>query len=262
MSELQKRIITALLLLPLAVGWLFFAPSPIFDWILALVALLAVMELVQLMKLEGRWLYLLTTALALAGIVQGYPLLALLFALSFIWFLLFAWKATGGACTEQLPKLAAAQWMAMWLLLFVAVVMQIHAHTDGVMFIAGSLLGVWAADIAAYFVGKKFGKHKLCPAVSPGKSVEGFFGGLVFGVAIAGGFWIRFVGMPLWHALLLAIVLVIAGVLGDLFESAIKRLVGAKDSGRTLPGHGGLLDRIDALIPSLVVCGLLWLEVL
>ena len=152
--------------------------------------------------------------------------------------------------------------MAIWLVLFVDVVMRVHAHANGTMFIVGALLGIWASDIAAYFVGKKFGKHKLCPAVSPGKSIEGLMGGLLFGVGLAACCWVWLVKISIEHALLLALVLVVAGVLGDLFESAIKRMVGAKDSGRMLPGHGGLLDRIDALIPSLVAVGLLWLEIL
>ncbi|MDX2164574.1 MAG: phosphatidate cytidylyltransferase [Gammaproteobacteria bacterium] len=104
------------------------------------------------------------------------------------------------------------------------------------------LLIVWLADIAAYFIGCGFGKHKLAPSISPNKSVEGAVGaflvvGLVVGLTLHSAWWI-----------LLAMITVGAAIIGDLFESAMKRFAGVKDSGNLLPGHGGLLDRIDSLI--------------
>jgi len=101
---------------------------------------------------------------------------------------------------------------------------------------------VWLADIAAYFVGNWFGKHKLAPSISPKKTIEGAVGSLVVvGIVIA----------LIFHSVLwvvLALITVIAAIIGDLFESFMKRSAGVKDSGRFLPGHGGLLDRIDSLI--------------
>jgi phosphatidate cytidylyltransferase len=119
----------------------------------------------------------------------------------------------------------------------------------GVMFV------VWLADTAAYFSGRTFGKHKLAPSISPGKTWEGVFGALVF-VTI----YVSAIG---WGTGLIKTIVAFAGVLiiswfwvalsviGDLFESAIKRQAGVKDSGTLLPGHGGLLDRIDALTSTL-----------
>ncbi len=105
---------------------------------------------------------------------------------------------------------------------------------------------VWAGDIAAYFVGLAFGRHKLAPKVSPGKSWEGTVAGLVAG-AIAGMLAAAVFGLPEVGGLLLGAGISLAALIGDLFESAIKRRAGVKDSGGLLPGHGGVLDRFDAV---------------
>lgn len=110
-------------------------------------------------------------------------------------------------------------------------------------------LVIFASDIGAYFAGRALGKHKLAPAISPGKTVEGLVGGIV---AAAGGaalatFWF-FPELPYQFSIPLAIVLAVVGVLGDLAESAIKRGAGAKDAASILPGHGGFLDRLDSLL--------------
>ena len=113
-------------------------------------------------------------------------------------------------------------------------------------------------DSAAYFAGKAIGKNKLCPAISPGKSVQGALGGLLFGVPVAVAIWLYWDVMTVFAGIMLAILTVVAGMLGDLSESAVKRMVGAKDSGRILPGHGGILDRIDAIIMAVPLAWLVW----
>lgn len=106
---------------------------------------------------------------------------------------------------------------------------------------------VWVNDIFAYLVGCSIGKHKMCPSISPKKSWEGLFGGLLFSVAFAMAVGYMMEGnVYLWGGLGLAVAL--AGVVGDLFESKIKRECGVKDSGNLIPGHGGMLDRFDALL--------------
>lgn len=128
---------------------------------------------------------------------------------------------------------------------------------------------VWLADIGAYFSGKAFGKRKLAPSISPGKSWEGVIGGWLAVVLVAGGstfvplladtFAPRLLAIWGWGGLLAVLSLIVAAsVVGDLFESQLKRRIGMKDSSNLLPGHGGVLDRIDALIPVLplaVLCG-------
>ena len=128
---------------------------------------------------------------------------------------------------------------------------------------------VWIADIAAYFVGRRFGKNKLAPAISPGKTIEGALGGIV-GVALYFFAWQfllanSYLGLHAWAQNLRAdevvlfgffVLLAVASIMGDLFESWMKRGAGMKDSSNLLPGHGGILDRIDALTSTLPIAGL------
>jgi len=109
----------------------------------------------------------------------------------------------------------------------------------------------WATDIGAYFAGRRFGKRKLAPSISPGKTVEGLWGGMV-AAALFGAAWVFAAGLgkPL---VLLAPLFAFAAQMGDLFESRMKRVAGVKDSGNLLPGHGGVLDRLDGLVPVAVL---------
>ena len=150
----------------------------------------------------------------------------------------------------------------------------VHARAIGVNFLLSTLAIIWASDIAAYFGGKAwggrvFGPRKLAPSISPGKTWEGAVSGLVGAVAVS-LLWVAVIdrrswvdGPSLqgllverhgWALMLVAVVVVtVAGILGDLFESLVKRAAGAKDSSRLLPGHGGVLDRVDALLPVLPI---------
>jgi len=138
------------------------------------------------------------------------------------------------------------------------------AKTIGINFILSVFCLVWAADIAAYFGGRKFGNRKLAPAISPGKSWAGVYSGM-FGALVLAAFWLwldtafKMDSMSLYTRLygrfgvaglvLVVVFLAAMSVVGDLFESLVKRAAGAKDSSNLLPGHGGVLDRVDALLP-------------
>ncbi|QDR80529.1 Cytidylyltransferase family protein [Sporomusa termitida] len=110
-----------------------------------------------------------------------------------------------------------------------------------------AFVGTWASDTLAYFVGSTLGRHKLCPAISPGKTYEGAAGGLVGSIMGITAMGMLF-GLPAIHTFVLGLLVGIAAPLGDLTESALKRFAGVKDSGRLLPGHGGVLDRFDAIM--------------
>ena len=123
---------------------------------------------------------------------------------------------------------------------------------------------VWMADVAAYFSGKAFGRHKLAPSISPGKTWEGAIGAGVgvalYGLAVRAGVAYEPVAVHFWILGLLTVTAI--SIVGDLFESMLKRQAGIKDSSNVLPGHGGVLDRIDSLTSTLPVVTLLWLLLL
>ncbi|MBA3477908.1 MAG: phosphatidate cytidylyltransferase, partial [Lautropia sp.] len=161
---------------------------------------------------------------------------------------------------------AAAFGIVALLCLWIAIYELRLAH-PGLVFSAMSI--VWCADIGAYFFGRKFGRRKLAVLVSPGKSWEGAIGGLLTVLLVAALAWWLLPQAPVLSSVLavkagllvaaVGLTLIVAlSVLGDLFESLLKRNKGVKDSGSLLPGHGGVLDRIDALIPTMPACLLLW----
>jgi phosphatidate cytidylyltransferase len=148
-------------------------------------------------------------------------------------------------------------WGATWYIagLFYALIPAIALlwirERAGIDLLLWAFIVTWSTDIGAYFVGRRLGRRKLAPAISPGKTVEGLYGGIA-AATLLGGAWA--LATKLGIALLaLAPALAIAGQAGDLFESSMKRRAGVKDSGAWLPGHGGVLDRLDGLVPVAVL---------
>lgn len=190
---------------------------------------------------------LVLIALALLACVQGGMIFALFIAalatvLYFEWSRLvkgwgFAWNAAG-FIYALLPALAL-----LWI--------RERDVDHGLALVVWAFIVTWATDIGGYFAGKKFGRRKLAPAISPNKTFEGLYGGVV-GAALFGGLWAWATGLGLIFYLL-APLFAVAAQGGDLFESWIKRRAGVKDSGNWLPGHGGLLDRLDGLIPVAIL---------
>jgi len=131
-------------------------------------------------------------------------------------------------------------------------------HTAGPLWLLTALGITWGADSGAYFVGRAWGKRKLAPYISPNKTIEGVYGGLIAGmvVGLGFGFWAGTATGDLGWLALVAFVTVLASVVGDLFESLLKRHAGVKDSSQLIPGHGGLLDRLDAIFAALPVFAL------
>lgn len=187
------------------------------------------------------------------------------------WVACAGWVVGGGmalrAGPPAWPKLPQAVRLALgWLVLSVAWLALTAAKQRGLGFILSAMCIVWAADVFAYFGGKSFGRRKLAPSISPGKSWEGVWSGMVGALVLAWA-WMAveqgwtvagpsvFSTLRAQHGTALLVVSLLAlcalSVMGDLIESMAKRAVGAKDSSRLLPGHGGVLDRIDALLPVL-----------
>lgn len=213
----------------------------------------------------------LYAAQAFGSGLPGGALLALLALASALWMLIAALVLHGAHRGARLPQ--AASTVLALLLLAAAWFALMRLMDVGFAQLLSVLVIVWLADIAAYFAGRRWGKRKLAPAISPGKTWAGV-GGAVAAVLVAAFLLARLApNVPAFSTLLqqrlaaaaaLAVLaaLVALSIVGDLFESLLKRQVGAKDSGRLLPGHGGVLDRIDALIAVLPAAALLdlWLH--
>lgn len=260
MSELLKRILTASILAPLVIWWLLWSASPVFETLLGLLSVAVMFEMVLMLGLPLRWLFLLSGSAATAWTVEGGNVAVILTMLSIVWMAIMVFAARG-ADGEQVRvwtrNLSYGLWLMLWIMMFVAVLANLHPQSHGPIFLLAAFVGVWSADIGAYFAGRAFGRHKLCPAISPGKTIEGAVAGILLGTIAAAAIWVRWSGLELLPAILIALALGITSVIGDLAESAIKRSVGVKDSGRMLPGHGGLLDRVDALLPAVTLAGVL-----
>jgi phosphatidate cytidylyltransferase len=160
--------------------------------------------------------------------------------------LVFSFVIKGGVSTVSVSvTVLGVAWIGLGLA-HALLLRDIDEH--GVLAVFTVLLAVWAGDAGAYFIGLLFGRHKLAPTVSPGKTWEGLIAGIVatIGVTFLALYEANFLSIP--ESLVLGAVIAIAAPLGDLFESALKRDAEVKDSGRLLAGHGGVLDRIDALL--------------
>jgi phosphatidate cytidylyltransferase len=166
------------------------------------------------------------------------------------------WRLVGQGLREQpvnyLRDISATVLLATWVPLFASFSALLIFQEDGGVRTFIVIVTVVFADIGGYAAGVLFGKHLMVPAISPKKSWEGLGGSLVFGVAAAVLSVTFLLGKPAWVGVPLGLMLVITGVLGDLVESQVKRDLGIKDMGTLLPGHGGVMDRIDAMLPSAV----------
>ncbi|HAT39353.1 phosphatidate cytidylyltransferase [Polynucleobacter necessarius] len=270
---LKTRVITALILLAVLLPILCLLP-PIYIGGFFLIALLAAAwEWGRLLTPEApraAWIYALFCLVVISfllGMQNPAWQFALLLIAVLFWFFMVPFLLVRGM-NLSLQKLRPFYVVLGLILLPATWFSLVFLRELGLIFLLTTISLVWVADIGAYFVGKAFGKHKLAVQISPGKSVEGAIGGLLFCYVYAflciyylsfestlfGAWTIRFGWIP---TLLMVTVLAAFSIFGDLFESQLKRLAGVKDSSHLLPGHGGVLDRVDALIPTMPIAALL-----
>lgn len=249
---LKQRVITAVLLLPLVLAAILLAPLVVFDAVVVVVLALMALEYGVLCTLS-RWqrvaFVILIAGLYAAAVIpwqfSSELNIAALLAATFLWLLAPLWLATRTALPAVLKVL-------LGVVVLVGAGAALHGlkqiDLDG-RWVLMVFVIVWAADIGGYAIGRLLGRHKLAPAISPGKTWEGFGGGLLFVllVGFVASFWLIERENRLWWMLLLSLTAVIS-VVGDLIESLMKRQAGVKDSGSLLPGHGGVLDRLDSLL--------------
>jgi len=283
--QLLKRILTAVLLIPIVLALVLRAPVPVLALVAALVALLAVRELLKLAEAYGirpfHWptyifvgsffLFLATnpgkdTPLLSTAIFAGS--LGFLAALAPFIFLVIGMRRV--ELSTALPAAMTSVFAFVYVALPLGFLVQIREQVTGAFLLLYLLLLVWAGDILAYVVGRSLGRHLMSPRISPRKTWEGALASLIASLAV--GTLLYQYALPIssmllnahliekkdglfalektavWPTLLLSAVINVAAQLGDLVESLIKRGAGIKDSGTILPGHGGMLDRIDALL--------------
>lgn len=258
---LIHRILTAIVLATLLVGFVLFLDFELVKLLFTVVLFLTAFELLRLVGIKHMamldalamvfsFVFYLTYSLFTTSVIEQSVLIATIF-----WFLIIVMLFLYQPDIKWTKVHKIFHGILGLSLLFVCFHSLLFLHQnfqDGGWFLLYVTSIVWVADIGAYFSGKRFGKNKLAPSISPGKSIEGVVGGLVLNI-----FWSWFVfsyffqwEMTLEQFMLISVVTSIISVAGDLYESILKRQAGMKDSGKILPGHGGLLDRLDSVIAA------------
>lgn len=261
---LLQRILTAVPLALIFIWLILFQPTAVLFYVLLLVAFVSGYEWARLGGLQSIFWQLIFAALVSVfswfciEYLSQYLYVMLLLA-SVWWFIIpFFLKSAQPQLKES--AVSPKKLLVCFLLVpsaFVAMYV-VHGMDRGAEWLLYSMMLVWVADTGAYFSGKKFGKTKLAPNVSPGKTLEGLWGALfATGIyAVAAGYYFELTGNQWLMLIAMSLMLTILSVAGDLYESFLKREAGIKDSGNILPGHGGILDRVDgvlAVMPVFVV---------
>lgn len=269
---MKQRIITALILAPLVILGVFFLPLQVFAVAIALITGLGFWEWTQFVQIEKRIqslvipLIVLIASFALIpfdtqSLTQILPVHAAIAVIGLIWWCFASGLALTFPKSQKLWANNAGIRQLFGILALIpfvwsVVLLRADGYQDdvyhGAKLVLFVCLLVWAADTGAYFVGKSIGKHKMSPHVSPNKTIEGLLGGIALSV-IVGYFTAKGLSIHFESTLsmfFIIMVTVVISVLGDLVESMFKRVSGIKDSSQMIPGHGGILDRIDSLMAA------------
>ncbi len=246
----MKRVLTAAVALPLVVGLLFWAPARSVRLAFAFAALLCLSEFLKIAAAYGAEPMRLAAYLAGAWIVAAESGVGLPLLLGVTMLLLTLAMRGDRDLKASMPSVAYTLLGVVYTAIPFRLAADLHAHPGGPHWLVFVLLAAWLGDSAAYYVGRSLGRHALAPTISPKKTWEGAAAS-VAAAAVAGPLYLRhfLAAPPAWAvAIGLAIVVNMAAQVGDLAESALKRGVGMKDSGAILPGHGGMLDRLDGVL--------------
>jgi phosphatidate cytidylyltransferase len=267
---LIQRVVTALVLLPALLALVWFAPTAAVYVVFTLAAALIAWEWAGLMHLQTLQRQAFAAlAVGLLAIAWFTPLrdaaLAVLLVPAVLWWLLAPLLFRGFPGNLQRRPLPPALMAILGLLLIVSTILALawlHALPGGPQKLLYLLFLVFAADTGAFLAGRNFGRHKLAATISPAKTIEGAVGGLLLCAAwaLTGGLYAFEVsGAQLAWLVALSLIVAVASIVGDLVESMFKRVSGIKDSGSILPGHGGMLDRVDSILAAapVMVLGLL-----
>ena len=260
----MKRILTAIVLITAVLALVLYGPLWAITLFAAIVAALAAYEYRALAHAKSvyipLWWLLAATAVIFFLILPGHPRDLDLPAYSLLTFLLLTWSGFRAPLDRVLLDTALGLFALLYVIYPLTLLPLIKAHEDGTGLLLFLFATVWAGDIFALYIGKNFGRRKLAPRLSPNKTWEGSIASVVGSIVCGMGIYylgqhlalrgstVIQISTPAWQMVLLAVILNVAAQLGDLLESAIKRGAGVKDSGTLLPGHGGILDRIDALL--------------
>jgi len=247
------REVTALVLTPITVWMIGWAHPYLFDAAIALIGALALYEFLLLGTKKGYYIPVPLCIAVMLFIIAAFVLEPLSVEMGVFVALLVipaAYVVTGSSLDDALPGSAIATFATLYVGMLGGSLIRLRAdfHELGPKLVFFLLVVVWVGDSGAYYVGKKFGKHKMSPRISPKKTIEGGIGGLLMSIIAAVVIHFSFFReFPLVHAIIAGALLSISGMIGDLAESMWKRSASVKDSGTLLPGHGGFLDRFDSI---------------
>lgn len=261
-SQLLQRVITAIILIAAVLAGIFYLPLWAFSIIALLLIVLGAIEFSMLvwghLNLINHTVFIIIFAVIAVLGTYVFPIIVLGF--SILWWLLVPYFLVYYSKTAKNLFNNIYSQTAMGILIFTPCLIGLIKIQEnfGPGYLLYILCCVWATDIGAFFAGRAFGKHKLAEHISPKKTVEGLIGGIILALVVAtiGGFILNFHGIKWLLLLTLTTISCLWSVIGDLFESMIKRLADVKDSSHLLPGHGGIFDRIDSLTAAIPIFAL------
>lgn len=247
MDEFKKRISTASVFGPLVAFLFYFLPPFPFFLFISFLTFIAVREGVRISQTKMKHPVIFFSMLSLFFLYQKkYDLFLVWLLLVSSFFVLIHILSKDHSSAPEILNTVATNAIVTFFIIFPFFYLYALKELNN-LYPLLLLFVIWASDTLAYFSGKAFGKHKLCPSISPNKTVEGLLGAIFGSTLVLVGFK-NLVGFGFFSAILVGITIGFLGQIGDIFESSVKRVFGFKDSSSILPGHGGILDRADSFI--------------